>query len=106
MKHGTVVFGALFALGSMAGCGSAGEAFCDSACECTGCTESARQQCSNDLEKAELDAEQRDCSAEYNALVDCGNDNFECANDAVVPPTECVGEAVELLECQGTSTEG
>lgn len=106
MKNGSLMLGAFLAVSGLIGCGSGGEAYCDSACECTGCSESQRQKCSDDLEHAELEAEQHDCLAEYNALVDCGNDNFECANDVVVPPAECTGEAVEYLECAGTSTDG
>lgn len=90
---------ALLLLGA-AGCDS-GQALCDRACDCTGCSENELESCYNQEEDAELDAEQAGCSAEYADLVGCAHDNFECNDGVVSYGNSCAGETVELFECAG-----
>jgi hypothetical protein len=106
MTNGTFIRAVLLGFGVFtAGCGSTAESLCDRVCECTGCNDDKRKECSDFAEDAELDAEQADCLAEYDELVSCYDSSFECVNN--VPTYEgCAGETVNLFECQGLSTDG
>ncbi len=90
-----IAAGLAFAAGA---CGSAGKSLCDRSCDCTGCSDGLREDCYDATEDAELDAEQADCLPEYNELIACYSDSFECVNDQV-QVDECAGELLNLLEC-------
>lgn len=106
MKNGSVALAALLGVAFVTGgCGSRAEALCDQACECTGCNETQRKECSNFAEDAELDAEQADCLAEYDELLACYDQSFECVGN-LVTYDGCAGEAVNLLECEAGQTDG
>jgi hypothetical protein len=106
MGRRSVVTGLVLGFGLvMQGCGSRAESICDRACECTGCNETQRQDCTDFAEHAELDAEQSDCLAEYDEVLACYDDSFECVGN--LPTYDgCAGETVNLLECEGGQPDG
>ena len=85
------------------GCDS-GQALCDRACDCTGCSDDELDTCYDEAEDQALDADQEGCSAEYSDLIACLHDNFECV-DGRVEAEGCAGEYVEVFECVGENNE-
>jgi hypothetical protein len=93
---------AMLAVSSLAGpsCGGGGDvgAVCDAVCECTGCSDSERDDCEDDGEDILQEAEAAGCEDEADAYLECVEDELECKDDRIhVDGCEVVSE--ELEEC-------
>lgn len=84
---------------SATGCSGGGYGLCDRACDCEGCSDAELQSCYDFYEDSALDADQADCGAEYDALIACAHDAFECVGGRVDYGNSCFGETAELAEC-------
>lgn len=83
---------------SFAGCGPSASSICDRICECVGCSESEREDCVDEFEDAQRDADQEDCSAEWNDLVACIDEELECKDDRI-EVDGCDNELDDLADC-------
>lgn len=87
------------------GCTPSATALCDRICECTGCSDSQRADCVDDLEDAEKAADEAGCSLEFNDVARCFDEEFECRNDA--PHVDgCETETEELQRCAAGTNVG
>lgn len=80
------------------GCTPSATALCDRICECSGCSESQRADCVDDLEDAEAAADEAGCSLEFNDVARCFDAELECRNDAH-KVDGCDAETEELRLC-------
>ncbi len=83
---------------SFAGCGPSGASICEKICDCVGCSDSEREDCVDEFDDAQRDADQEECSAEWNDFVACIDEELECDDDRI-EADGCDNELEELAEC-------
>ncbi|MEM9694929.1 MAG: hypothetical protein AAGA56_20460 [Myxococcota bacterium] len=86
------------------GCSGGPEAMCDDACDCAGggCDDDDKSDCVARLERAEDDAEERDCSDQIDDLYDCWEGEFECRGEGDFDYSSCADEERRFSQCMGS----
>ncbi len=80
------------------GCGPSVAGYCNKVCDCTGCSESEKDQCVDYLEEYKETAEEAGCGGEFNDALGCVTSELECDGDS--PDIDgCDSENEELEEC-------
>jgi hypothetical protein len=92
--------GALGALGT--GCQSETASYCETRCDCQGCSQIETEDCTDDVEDAERYAEHDGCASEYSAYVNCYVDDGTCSNGAFIT-SSCAAAADALRTCSSRS---
>ena len=91
--------GAIALWGVAPGCGGASVGkYCDQVCECLGCSDSERDECSDAMGDLRKTAEDAGCSGEFDDYLSCINDELEC-NDDQVSADGCDVEEKAVGEC-------
>lgn len=81
-----------------AGCASDTTSYCEARCDCQGCSQREREDCTDDVEDAERLAEHEGCAAAYSSYVTCYVDEGVCSNGAFIS-SSCADEADALRAC-------
>jgi hypothetical protein len=88
------------------GCGGPSiGAYCDKACECVGCNDKQRDECTDAVGDAKKKAEDDGCSDQFNDYLSCVNEELECKNDQL-NADGCESEAKAFGKCSGGSGFG
>lgn len=87
------------------GCGPSVAGYCNKGCECTGCSESERDQCVDFLEEYKETAEEAGCGSEFNDALGCVTSELECDGDNL-NIDGCDSENEELNECLSGAEPG
>lgn len=87
------------------GCGPSIGAYCDKACECMGCSQKERDDCTDNLDDAKRAAEHDGCSDQFNDYLSCVNEELECKDDRI-EADGCETEAEALGKCSDGTVVG
>jgi hypothetical protein len=91
----------MVALGIAAGCGAPSSGvYCDKMCDCTGCTESERADCTNGVNGVRKTAGEKGCSGEFDQYLACIHAETTCVDDRV-EADGCDAETSRLTQCAG-----
>jgi len=85
-----------------AGCESETASYCEARCDCQGCSQREREDCTDDTEDAERLAEHDGCASEYSSYVTCFVDDGTCNNGAFIS-SACGPERDALRGCSSRS---
>jgi hypothetical protein len=91
-------FALLVLSGSVVGCKSRAQQFCDLICDCEGCGDNEYEDCLDDARDLEEEIEEEDCGAELDEYLDCVFDKADCDDDDL-DVGNCGDEYEELAEC-------
>ncbi|MEM9696892.1 MAG: hypothetical protein AAGA56_30430 [Myxococcota bacterium] len=80
------------------GCTSTASDVCALQCECTKCSDRAREECENDVSAAEDQAAAFECKDDFDAYADCVIDRADC-NDNSLDISDCEDDLQDLNEC-------
>ncbi|MCA9621314.1 MAG: hypothetical protein KC731_19965 [Myxococcales bacterium] len=84
-----------------AACGGASPtALCDRVCDCTGCSDSERDDCVDTLDDAQRRAENAGCGDAYDDYLSCIDGELTCL-DGKVDADGCESEAEAVADCGG-----
>lgn len=97
LTHLTSALG--IAIGSMllAGCGGAA-AYCDSYCDCEGCSDAEYDDCIDDIEDQQKLADDQGCADQADDYLSCVNSEAEC-RDGRLDADGCVTEFEAVVKC-------
>jgi hypothetical protein len=85
------------AWGLAEGCTPSAASYCNKTCDCTGCTQSQRENCPGQIDSARKTAEDKGCGSEFNAAFSCVADG-QCVNDKF-DTGGCESEITDLAKC-------
>ena len=81
------------------GCGGPSiGSYCDKVCDCTGCSESKREDCVDTIDDARKLADKEGCAGEFDAVLSCASSELTCKDDKV-QVDGCEGESEDLFKC-------
>ncbi len=105
-RGGVVLAGAwvlAMAVAASPGCGGASaESLCELVCDCTGCSESERDDCIDSVDDAQAEAAKEGCDDAYEAFTACAEERLDCDDDTV-DLSDCDDEAEDLADCVGAN---
>ncbi len=62
----------------LADCSGAGSSYCDSVCDCDGCSDREYDDCRSDYDYEADRADRRDCGPEWDDYAACVEDDYSC----------------------------
>jgi hypothetical protein len=80
------------------GCGDSVDVLCERSCDCVGCSEAERDECSTTFDRQEKFADDRGCGEPYADYLACLEAELEC-KDGTLDTTVCSAELVEYGDC-------
>jgi hypothetical protein len=80
------------------GCKPSVAALCNKVCDCTGCSDSERDDCVDDIDDARKAAEDEGCGEQFDAYTSCASGELTCEDDKV-QVDGCDAESEAILEC-------
>jgi hypothetical protein len=90
-------------LGTIApGCASPVGSYCNTLCDCTGCSQVEREDCVEELNGHRRNAADQGCSRQFDEAITCVNSGLTCT-DGKLEPVECGTENEALSECTSGS---
>ncbi|HVK64692.1 MAG TPA: hypothetical protein VM694_09465 [Polyangium sp.] len=85
------------------GCQSETASYCETRCDCQGCSQRETEDCTDDVEDAERLAEHDSCANEYSVYLTCYVDEGSCENGAFIT-SSCAAAADALRACSQRSS--
>ncbi|MDI1432704.1 hypothetical protein [Polyangium sorediatum] len=85
------------------GCQSETASYCETRCDCQGCSQRETEDCTDDVEDAERLAEHDGCASMYSVYLTCYVDEGSCENGAFIT-SSCAAAADALRACSQRSS--
>lgn len=96
---------AAFASFAIPGCATPADELCDLQCDCTRCSDRARDECGINANANEDSASIYGCSAEYDEYIQCALEDNDCDDNSFEIDSSCADELEDLQKCVADNSD-